>query len=76
MSEKTKIHKVIVYLIDFDDMSSPEELGVIMQNDKYLFGDIGPYETVEVDWTDDIDLNQQSATVKTYENYFRGEKCE
>ena len=70
-----KIHKVEVYICDLNDdgMSTPKELEVLIYNHKYICGEMGRYETVEVteeEFDNGINLGRND-TLEEYRKLFK-----
>ena len=71
--KKTKIHKVVLMIVDHDDIGAADVVEVL-ENTRYPNHCIGPHvmhtETREVEWTDDHPLNQRGTSAKTFETLF------
>lgn len=75
MSEtwKTKIVKVELMIVNFDDLSE-EEIKSVLENARYPNHCIGPNvmatEVKEVDWNDDHPLNNRNKMADAYNELF------
>lgn len=73
MNRKTKIHKLVISVIDFDDMGIKDVISTI-ENARYPNRCISPSvvesETAEVDWSDEHPLNYRSTSVGEFKKLF------
>lgn len=69
-----KLHKIELYIIDPNE-SYESAMDVFSEIDNKLYDGMPvtfKSNTVEVDWFDDIDINNINATREEFEHYFLG----
>lgn len=70
---KTKVVKVELLIVNFDELSE-EEIKCVLENARYPNHCIGPsvmaMETKEVDWNDDHPLNMKKTKEEEYNRLF------
>lgn len=70
---KGKIHKVELYLVDPNGMwNNLDNMIIAMENSlDDVFFHIANKDTRNIEWHDDIDINESDATTEDYERYFK-----
>lgn len=75
MSEKTKVHKVTLLIVDHDDLGA-QEVASVLENSRYPNHCICPQtmlvQTAEVDWDDDHPLNRRATRREAFDKLFEG----
>ncbi len=68
-----KVHKVVLMVVDSDDIGA-ESVTEVIENARYPNHCIGPnvmsIETTEVEWTDDHPLNRNATLHKAFDQLF------
>lgn len=71
---KGKLHKFTAYVVDPNaDFNSVEELIDYINSKMKYGGDLEVFDgkTVDVKWTDNIDINQVGCPKETFDKYFK-----
>ena len=68
-----KMHKIEVYVIDFEDSGVEECMNLIEENQDIMCKVVHT-ETIDIgEWNDDHELNQNSSGPEIYRKYFNQE---
>ena len=72
-TERVKVHRVVLLVVDHDDIG-PDELKIVIENTRYpnrcIMPDVMHIETREVDWTERHPLNLISEQARAYREIF------
>lgn len=68
--KKTKMHRIVLFVIDHEDIGQ-NEVKMLIEDNRYISPNIKDIRTAEIgEWDDDHKLNKTKATIQDFENYF------
>lgn len=70
-----KIHKLELYLIDFEDYDFKQHLEYIADKHDIYYKVVSHKESKSFKWEDDLDINQEDCTLEDYKKYFDDRKA-
>ncbi len=74
MTDMTRVHKIILLVVDFDDLGA-DGVTQVLESTKYpnhcIHPDVMSIETREVEWDDDHPLNKRDTHESAVEELFR-----
>ena len=71
---KTKVYKVVLSIVDHEDMSE-ESVIHLLENVRYLYPNIISLESQEIEgWDDEHPLNKKDTYIQEFERLFKEEK--